>query len=876
MDEAIQSSIWVTSPEFSGWLMKRGFHWRKLWKKRWVALHGTEIAYMERQPSGNNDSMTITTAEITSATSIDRDDLGGDPNGFALHINDGKSPTWYLRADDVREKKAWIMRLAHVHTIVRWLEEYEKVKVLGVGGTGIVHELKHKITQEAFAMKEMEIKNRAQMTMAMKEAEMVKDITENISHQCIMRIEKVFQVGSKFYLVFPLCTGGELYEHVIRRGHFTEMDAAFIIRDLIDALHTLHTNGILHLDIKPENILFDSMQDDARIRLTDFGLSRILTEDGEEEQKMPNMDELNERLQAFVESGQLQRERLRGTVGYMSPELILTGSYGTATDVWAAGVVLYILLCGRPPFQSKSNREVLERSAKGEYAKDSAEWQAMPDSAKDLIIQMLTVDHAKRITTLGILEHPWLVSFTGTSGPGHAAKEKKKKIAARRASMLADGGGVETEDEVSDMATPSPSLKAGSSATAVKPRVLTNAIRLLSNHVMDRRTDKAIQQFQRNMSKVKPGEGSDGSPLDLNESGGYGVLKTILLERTSEGDGLLPELMRQDGGAPTEADAMFNGVLNPQAKDNMKVAFDALGENGKLTREQFSHVLAHFGIEGAFSSNMLCNFIDQDGDGWISVEDVVTTQALIINRNEVFLRAVFRMYQESVWYPGQKMNQFQMKRGESTNRGSSRLDSEEIRGIMAQPTSNKLGGDVVEPPKFITAKHITAVFGKCGHSSTDGTKIFEALCCTLRVLNLQSVDDASVDMGDPTTLEAGRDRAESSARLTISTTDWKAITSKDISGKMNCEDFIKAAAIDDVLIHAILPRNRANMQTKVAGMIARARPSATDIAPMTPVKESTLERSLSDVVLDGLDEPEVDMGSVLVKEMSTALTPKKL
>ncbi len=91
--------------------------------------------------------------------------------------------------------------------------------------------------------------------------------------------EKVFQVGSKFYLVFPLCTGGELYEHIIRKGHFTEHDAAVITRDLISGLQALHDHDILHLDIKPENLLFDSMGEDAKIKITDFGLSKLFTSD---------------------------------------------------------------------------------------------------------------------------------------------------------------------------------------------------------------------------------------------------------------------------------------------------------------------------------------------------------------------------------------------------------------------------------------------------------------------------------------------------------------------------------------------------------------------------------------------------------------------
>jgi serine/threonine protein kinase len=195
METALENSVWVISPEFAGYLTKRGFHWRKLWKKRWVALHGSEIAYMAEEPNDNNtDDLIVTKAQITSATVVDREDLDGHPHGFAIHINDGQSPTWYLRAESTREKKSWLMRLGHVHTIVRWLEEFEKVRVLGVGGTGIVYELLHNANGQRYAMKEMEIKNKSQMQMAVAEAEMLKEIMENISHPNIMHIEKVFQV----------------------------------------------------------------------------------------------------------------------------------------------------------------------------------------------------------------------------------------------------------------------------------------------------------------------------------------------------------------------------------------------------------------------------------------------------------------------------------------------------------------------------------------------------------------------------------------------------------------------------------------------------------------------------------------------------------
>lgn len=207
-------------------------------------------------------------------------------------------------------------------------------------------------------MKEMEIKNRVQMSLAMQEAEMLKDIVENITHPHIMQIEKIVQIGSRFYLIFPLCKGGELYEHVVKRGHFTELDAAKIIRDLVSALAALHRNDIMHLDIKPENILMQSSDDHSDILLTDFGLSRKFKAPQADEKPAPTSSEMHAKLRDLMELGSLHKDKLRGTVGYMSPELILCGYSCKATDVFSVGVVLFILLSGRPPFHSKSHREV--------------------------------------------------------------------------------------------------------------------------------------------------------------------------------------------------------------------------------------------------------------------------------------------------------------------------------------------------------------------------------------------------------------------------------------------------------------------------------------------------------------------------------------
>jgi hypothetical protein len=120
-----------------------------------VALHGSEIIYMEKEPTVENTASAdwvVSKGTITSATIVDREDLDDHPNGFAIHINDGHSPPWYLRAETLREKKSWLMRLGHTLAIVRWLEEFQRERVLGVGGTGIVYELKHKSSTFSYAM----------------------------------------------------------------------------------------------------------------------------------------------------------------------------------------------------------------------------------------------------------------------------------------------------------------------------------------------------------------------------------------------------------------------------------------------------------------------------------------------------------------------------------------------------------------------------------------------------------------------------------------------------------------------------------------------------------------------------------------------------
>lgn len=623
------------------------------------------------------------------------------------------------------------------------------MRVLGVGGTGIVYELLHKTNGQRFAMKEMEIKNKTQMQMAISEAEMLKDIMENISHPNIMHIEKVFQVGSKFYLVFPLCTGGELYEHIIRRGHFTERDAAKIIHDIISGLHALHQHDILHLDIKPENILFDSMADDATIKITDFGLAKVFT-NIVETQSQPTAELMAEKLKAFAESGELNRERLRGTVGYMSPELILTGHCSKATDVFAAGVVLYILLCGRPPFHSKSNREVLEKTAKGVYKLTGPEWDEVSEEAKDLVRKMLVSNPDERISTQDILDHSWI-------------KESCQPLVEDQDGSIASSSNDDSSRN-SSIGALSRDPSNPSRSTTLQKKVstgtnLSGALKLLSGHVQKMRSEKLETNVTRLVSMLQQG-GRGSSSLADKYLIPIDTFKDIIVQPIdSEKDskvGTSAKLSKalSGGGVPNKRSGYIDSAvceqellnaLSGELKQAIVAVVGAVGENnGKLSIEQFLGILRHLGYiprqslaNGVNLAPLIaCKFIDRDGDGYISPDDLFTTHAQVFQRSEAFLRMVFRVYIETVWYPGRQINLISWMQhmplkasttaGVVDNSSPDKEISRESNGFKVLEDSNHL--DVVEPPKYITARHVSALFEKMGYDPQCGQKVFAILC----------------------------------------------------------------------------------------------------------------------------------------------------
>jgi len=211
------------------------------------------------------------------------------------------------------------------------------------------------------------------------------EIMGKIDHPNCIQLIEIYDEPKKMNLVMELVTGGELFDAIVAKGSFTEKDAATVMHSLCNCLAYLHEKKIVHRDLKPENILMkDEKQICSEIKVADFGLARMI-------------------------SAKDMMKTACGTPGYVAPEVLQNKGYSSgAVDVWSAGVVLYILLCGFPPFYEEELPALFDQILKGRYDFPSPWWDNISPEAKDLVKRCLTVDPNKRITAQQVCDHKWI------------------------------------------------------------------------------------------------------------------------------------------------------------------------------------------------------------------------------------------------------------------------------------------------------------------------------------------------------------------------------------------------------------------------------------------------------------------------------------
>ncbi|XP_016412351.1 calcium/calmodulin-dependent protein kinase type II subunit gamma-like isoform X7 [Sinocyclocheilus rhinocerous] len=298
--------------------------------------------------------------------------------------------------------------MATIVTSTRFTDEYQLYEELGKGAFSIVRRCVKKSTSQEYAAKIINTKKLSARDHQKLEREA--RICRLLKHSNIVRLHDSIAEEGFHYLVFDLVTGGELFEDIVAREYYSEADASHCINQILESVSHIHQHDIVHRDLKPENLLLASKMKGAAVKLADFGLA------------------------IEVQGDQQAWFGFAGTPGYLSPEVLRKDPYGKPVDIWACGVILYILLVGYPPFWDEDQHKLYQQIKAGAYDFPSPEWDTVTAEAKNLINQMLTINPAKRITADQALKHPWVCQRSTVASMVHRQEtvECLRKFNARR------------------------------------------------------------------------------------------------------------------------------------------------------------------------------------------------------------------------------------------------------------------------------------------------------------------------------------------------------------------------------------------------------------------------------------------------------------
>ncbi|XP_059407143.1 calcium/calmodulin-dependent protein kinase (CaM kinase) II beta 1 isoform X17 [Carassius carassius] len=293
-------------------------------------------------------------------------------------------------------------------TCTRFTDEYQLYEELGKGAFSVVRRCVKLSTGQEYAAKIINTKKLSARDHQKLEREA--RICRLLKHPNIVRLHDSISEEGFHYLLFDLVTGGELFEDIVAREYYSEADASHCIQQILEAVLHCHQMGVVHRDLKPENLLLASKCKNAAVKLADFGLA------------------------IEVQGDQQAWFGFAGTPGYLSPEVLRKEAYGKPVDIWACGVILYILLVGYPPFWDEDQHKLYQQIKAGAYDFPSPEWDTVTPEAKNLINQMLTINPSKRITAQEALKHPWVCQRSTVASMMHRQEtvECLKKFNARR------------------------------------------------------------------------------------------------------------------------------------------------------------------------------------------------------------------------------------------------------------------------------------------------------------------------------------------------------------------------------------------------------------------------------------------------------------
>ncbi|KAJ6247844.1 serine/threonine-protein kinase dclk3 [Anaeramoeba flamelloides] len=259
---------------------------------------------------------------------------------------------------------------------------YQVQEKVGDGTFSVVRKAQHKFTNKTYAVK---ILKKSQLDNQKQLIANEIEILGNLDHPNVIKMKEIFDTPKKIFIVMEYVSGGELFNKLQQVEKFSEHKTAKIIKMILLALQYLHKNKIVHRDLKPENLLYTEENDEIIVKLTDFGLSKIL-------------------------SSRDMMTTACGTPYYVAPEIIKREPYGPSVDIWSTGVIIYVLLTGCAPFYDDSIPKMFDKIKRGAVTFPLPEWDGLSKEVIEFIKRFLTVDVNKRITIEEALEHPWILS----------------------------------------------------------------------------------------------------------------------------------------------------------------------------------------------------------------------------------------------------------------------------------------------------------------------------------------------------------------------------------------------------------------------------------------------------------------------------------
>jgi len=268
---------------------------------------------------------------------------------------------------------------------------YSFKEKLGTGSFATVKKVVRNSDKEEFAVKIIRKHklNKEELAVVHDEVE----IMQRVEHKHCVRLFEIYETNAKLYMVMEILTGGELFDRIVSKGSYSEKEAADVVQTVAAALQYLHSNGIVHRDLKPENLIYQNDQEDALLKITDFGLAKYRARD-------------------------TQLSTACGTPGYVAPEVLEGKQYSKEVDLWSLGVILYILLCGFPPFYDESTAGLYRQIKKGQYDFPDPYWSEISKEAKDVVSGLLNINVKKRWTPSQLLKTAWVVGSASTDSFG--------------------------------------------------------------------------------------------------------------------------------------------------------------------------------------------------------------------------------------------------------------------------------------------------------------------------------------------------------------------------------------------------------------------------------------------------------------------------